>query len=87
MVREGTNRGGGKILRTANKYIRYSGLATVEIELLLYFCADMKGLDISINNNPVLSNIYQNQLKKINKAMATLHEDLQYDYLREIDKL
>lgn len=76
-----------KIVRTANKYTRYSGLATVEIELLIYFCARMKALDISINNYPVLANIYQNQLKKINKTMATLHEDLQYDYLREINKL
>ncbi len=76
-----------KILRTTNKYTRYSGLATVEIELLIYFCTSMKVLDILINNNPVLFNIYQNQLKKINKTMATLHEDLQYDYQREIDKL
>ena len=76
-----------KILRTANKYIRYSGLPVVEIELLIYFCSTMKALDISINKNPVLTNIYQFQLKKINKAVATLHEDLQYDYVREIQKL
>jgi hypothetical protein len=76
-----------KILRTANKYTRYSGLATVEIELLVYFCTAMKGLNISINNNPVLLNIYQNQIKKINKAIAGLHEDLQYDYLKTMDNL
>jgi hypothetical protein len=76
-----------KILRTANKYSRYSGLANVEIELLLYFCTRMKELNIPINKNPVLTNIYNNQLKKITKTVATLHEDLQYDYLREINKL
>ena len=76
-----------KILRTANKYTRYSGLPVVEIELLIYFCSTMKALDISIHKNPVLTNIYQFQLKKINKAVATLHEDLQYDYVREIKKL
>ena len=76
-----------KILRITNKYTRYSGLASVEIELLIYFCTRMKGLNISINSNTVLSNIYNNQLKKITKAIATLHEDLQYDYLREINKL
>jgi len=76
-----------KIIRTAAKYTRYSGLATVEIELFIYFCATMKDLNISIDKNPVLSNIYQNQLKKINKAVASLHEDLQYDYLKEIKKL
>ena len=76
-----------KILRTANKYSRYSGLANVEIELLLYFCTRMKELNIPINKNPVLTNIYTNQLKKITKTVAILHEDLQYDYLREINKL
>lgn len=76
-----------KIIRTAAKYTRYSGLATVEIELLIYFLATMKGLNIPIEKNPVLTNIYQNQLKKVNKAIETLHEDLQYDYLKEIRKL
>jgi len=76
-----------KILRSTSKYSRYSGLVNVEIELLIYFCTGMKALNVSINSNAVLLNIYNNQLKKINKAIATLHEDLQYDYLREINKL
>jgi hypothetical protein len=76
-----------KILRTAKKYIRYSGLAVVEVEVLIYFCESMKELDIPINKNPVLQNIYQNQIKNINKALKGLHEDLQYDYLRSIEKL
>ena len=76
-----------KILRTAKKYIRYSGLAIVEVELLIYFCHSMKELNISINKNPVIFNIYQNQLKNINKALTSMHEDLQYDYQKQIDKL
>lgn len=76
-----------KIIRTAAKYTRYSGLATVEIELLIYFLVTMKSLNIPIEKNPVLTNIYQNQLKKVNKAIETLHEDLQYDYLKEVRKL
>jgi hypothetical protein len=76
-----------KILRTANKYTRYSGLAQVEIELLIYFCTHMKELNVPVEGNPVLSNIYLNQLKKINKAMESLHEDLQYDYRRVISQL
>ena len=76
-----------KILRAARKYIRYSGLAIVEVELLIYFCESMKDLNISINKNPVLLTIYQNQLKKINNALKGLHEDLQYDYLKAVGKL
>ena len=76
-----------KILRTAKKYIRYSGLTVVEVEVLIYFCESMKELNIPMDKNPVLMNIYQNQIKNINKALNGLHEDLQYDYLKTIDKL
>jgi hypothetical protein len=76
-----------KILRTAAKFIRYSGSVTVETEVLLHFCSLAKSLDSSINRNPVISNIYQNQLKKINRAIVSMHEDLQYDYVRKVKKL
>ncbi|MBL0146544.1 MAG: hypothetical protein IPP48_13205 [Chitinophagaceae bacterium] len=76
-----------KILRMVNKYCRYSGLANVEIELLIYFCGKVNELKSSFKTNPVIVNIYQFQLKKINKALATLHEDLQYDFQKEINKL
>ena len=76
-----------KILRTARRYIRYSNLAIVEVEVLIYFCELMKDLNVSIKKNQVLLNIYQGQLKKINNALSGLHEDLQYDYLKSINKL
>ena len=76
-----------KILRSVKKYMRYSGLAIVEVELLIYFCESMKGLNIPLNKNPVLHNIYLNQLKNIHKALNGLHEDLQYDYLRAVKNL
>jgi hypothetical protein len=76
-----------KILRIAKKYIRYSGLAVVEVEVLIFFCESMKELNIAMDKNQVLLNIYQNQIKNINKALNGLHEDLQYDYRRTVDKL
>ncbi len=76
-----------KVLRTAKKYIRYSGLAIVEVEVLIYFCESMKELNLPVNKNAVLLNIYQNQIKNINKALKGLHEDLQYDYQKAVNKL
>jgi hypothetical protein len=76
-----------KILRITNKFIRYSGSEIVETELLIHFCRSVKTLNIEINKNPVISNIYQHQLKKINKAISTMHEDLQYEYLKEVKKI
>jgi hypothetical protein len=73
-----------KILRTINKFSRYSGSAEVEIQLLMHFCILLKASGVNLSKNQVLLNIYQNQLKKIEKAIAKLHEDLQYDYLKEL---
>lgn len=76
-----------KILRVTNKYIRYMGSAEAEVRLLLFFCTTLKASGISIETNPVIKNIYHNQLKKISKSVATMHEDLQYDHLKELKLL
>lgn len=72
-----------KVLRTIAKFSKYSGLAIVEIELLITFCTKMKTLQLHKPAYPVLQNIYLAQLKKIDKAIATLHEDLQYDFNKQ----
>jgi hypothetical protein len=76
-----------KIIRTLNKYIRYTGSAEIEAKLLLFFCATLKDSGISVEKNPVIKNMYLNQLKKITKTIATMHEDLQYEYARELEQL
>lgn len=74
-----------KILRMANKHIRYTGSKTGEIQLLLHYCCRLKQSGIPFRKSAVLLNLYQHQLKKINAAIATLHEDLQYDYRKELE--
>ncbi len=76
-----------KILRTTAKYIRYTASKQAEVELLLHFCETLQHSGIPVKNSAVINNLYQFQLKKIAKLIATLHEDLQYDYLKELDKL
>ena len=76
-----------KILRTTNKYIRYTASKQAEVELLLSFCTSLVESGIPIKKNVALKNLYEGQLKKIGKVIATLHEDLQYDYLKHLDQL
>ena len=76
-----------KILRTTGKYIRYTGSKQVEVELLLYFCGALVNSSIPIRRNTVLTNLYESQVKKIGTLIATLHEDLQYDYLKDFENL
>jgi hypothetical protein len=73
-----------KILRNTNKYIKYAGSKQVEVELLIFFCKTLKSSGIAMHSSTALMNIYERQLLKINKALATLHEDLQHDYLEEL---
>ena len=76
-----------KILRTTSKFIRLTGSKQVEVELLLYFCKTLISKEIPITKSSVLNNIYQLQLKKIAQLISTLHEDLQYDYLKQYNQL
>ncbi len=76
-----------KILRTINKYIRYSGSKETEIELRIYYCTKLKKSGIPINKSQVLLNLYNNQIKKIHGILSKLHEDLQFDYQREMKEI
>ena len=76
-----------KVLRIANKHIRYTNSKTAEVEILLHYLTSFKGLNISWQKSTALINLYKSQLKKIESAIATMHEDLQYDYRRELERL
>lgn len=74
-----------RILRIANKYIKYSGLPETEIAVLIHFLKQVRYLKIDYTKSAAMVNLYNSQLKKINKSMQSLHEDLQYDYQKDID--
>ena len=76
-----------KILRLVKKFARYSQKKETEVELLLQFCQKLKNLEPSIDNNVTLTNTYKRQLALTKKLVATLHEDLQYDYHLKIKEL
>jgi hypothetical protein len=76
-----------KILKITNKYIRYSSHKQTEVDLIIYFCTKLKYSGIPIRTSTSLNNIYDNQVQKIKNAVATLHEDLQFDYASEIKQL
>ncbi|HEY8896450.1 MAG TPA: hypothetical protein VIM79_16605 [Niastella sp.] len=73
-----------KILRHINKHIKYAGSAQVTVELLIYFLHSIKETGIPIQKNPVIANLYKSQLQKINKTLSGLHDDLQYDYKKDV---
>src|SRR5882724_4318618 len=45
-----------KILRIANKHIRYMGSAQAEMELLIHFCTQLRGTGLPLHKSTVLTN-------------------------------
>jgi len=76
-----------KILRSTKTQIRYSKKKETEVELLLFFCSELKSIEPPINQNTVLLNIFNRQIEAIKKAISQLHDDLRYDYGVELYQL
>ena len=76
-----------KILRQANKHIKYISIKPAEAEIRIHFCYKLKATGIALHKNKALNNIYLGQLKKIKTALAALHEDEQYDFMKQLQPL
>ncbi|HRG58552.1 MAG TPA: hypothetical protein PK323_06300 [Bacteroidia bacterium] len=75
-----------KVVRIANKYIKFSGKRNVEVAVLIYVCQQLKPYTKQASS-VALMNLYHRQIMKINKALIQLEEDLQYDYKQEIESI
>jgi len=75
-----------KILKNINKQIHFATSSQAECELLIHFCNCFALHSIPVSKSRQLTNLYQNQLKKIEKALRELHPDLQYDLKKQLMK-
>ena len=76
-----------RILRMVTKHIKYSGAKQTEVELLVFFCMEMRKLKLPFYQSKVLINLYNRQLQNIQKALNFLDEDLQFDYQTELEEI
>lgn len=76
-----------KLLRLITKYCKYIADKALAAELHIYFCRKMKTSDIPYHKSQLLINMYEQQLKKINTLIKGLHEDLQQDYLNDLEEI
>lgn len=76
-----------RILRTVTKHIKYSNSKLTAVELLIFFCQNMRELDLPYHESKVLVNLYSRQLQNIQKALSSLDEDLQFDYQSELENI
>ncbi|NSL86143.1 hypothetical protein [Chitinophaga solisilvae] len=76
-----------KILRVMAKHIRFMGSRQAEAELLLHYCTRFEETGLLSHYNTVINNIFLMQMKKLSKLIDALHEDLQFDYRRQFERL
>ncbi len=76
-----------KIIRIANRNIKYSKQPIVEIEILLHTAEKIKALKLPLHQNKALLNIYNGLHSKIEKVLSTVHPDEQYDYKKRVNDL
>ncbi len=76
-----------KILRQINKQARFTLNKQTEAELRIHFCLTLKASGIAIHKNKALANMYAQQVKKIRTALAGVHEDIQYDLMKQAEGL
>jgi hypothetical protein len=55
--------------------------------VLLHVCMRINELGLDLKKNAALYNLYNGLVKKINKAIAAMHEEEQYDYKKLLDNL
>ncbi len=76
-----------KVLRAMNRHIKYTGSKEVEIEITIWFCDNfLRYADTKSGQKPLRA-IFVRQMERISKVLPKLHEDLQFDYQIELDKL
>jgi hypothetical protein len=76
-----------KMLRSIARYSKHTGSKESEVEMLIHFCANLKTSGIPFRKNKSLSNLYIQQLKKLNGLVKLVHEDLHFDYRKQLEQL
>jgi hypothetical protein len=76
-----------KLLRSISKYSKHVASKQADAEMLIYFCTKLKNSGIPIHKSAALTNLYNQQLKKITTSVESLHEDLHFDYKKQVEAL
>ncbi|MBE9583848.1 hypothetical protein IM792_05265 [Mucilaginibacter sp. JRF] len=76
-----------KILRLINKYVKFTGSKTTEIELLINFGENyLQYADRKTSYKP-LRLIFAKQLEKVRNNINKLHEDVRHDHIPDYEQL
>lgn len=73
-----------KAQRLISRHARYTGFKETEVELSMYFCQWLYDRKLHKQGLRVVQLLFLKQVDKTEKLIASVHEDLRYDYLESI---
>lgn len=76
-----------KILKGISKYSKHTATKESEVEMLLHFCINLKNSGIRFRSYKALSGLYDQQIKKLHALVEQVHEDLRFDYKKQLEQL
>jgi hypothetical protein len=82
-----TAKGLRKILKMLTKYTKFIGSKPAEVELLLNFCQNYLQYVLKQTSYKPIRLIFTRQMDKVRATIGKLHEDLQFDYSQDYNKL
>ena len=76
-----------RIIRSVNRYLKYTDVKTTSVEVMISLCRQLRRLAKIYRESVAIQKIYSSHLKKVETIISTLHEDLQFDYKKELEDL
>ncbi len=73
-----------KILRLAQRYIRYSEIPETGADIYLFICIELQKINWHFTIPSGMQRIFSFAQNKLQSAIEKLHEDLKYEYTRNI---
>lgn len=76
-----------KLIRWMNKCLRFSKVKETEVQVRIHFCRSLHNSKTPFRRQRVTANMFDGQIKKIEKTLGAFHEDIQYDFRRQLDAI
>lgn len=76
-----------KVIRWMNKCLRFTPVKDTEIQVRLHFVRSLRESKTPFRRNRVMTNMYNGQLKKVQKIIEKMHVDIRNDIQSELDEL
>ena len=76
-----------RIIRGVNRFLKYTDVKTTSVDVLISLCKQLRKQAKTYRESVAIQKIYSSHVKKVKTIISTLHEDLQFDYEKELEDL